>query len=189
MIFICAQPSTFYYAWQVDAMLLSFSKCGVNLGEVHIVSNDVKDEHFLQVDKKWSKYAVNFSYYPDTRKDVKYISSIRPHLLEKHWKQNPHLADNFIFYHDCDIALSKPIPNLIGPVGLYFDCHTLEKIGAKTIIKKEFKIANQEAGTSVASSLNSLFNIQITIPQIITKLDARKIFETAYFSKVFLKSR
>ena len=36
----------------------------------------------------------------------------------------------------------------------------LEKIGAKTIIKKEFYIANQEAGTSVASSLNSLFNIQ-----------------------------
>ena len=28
MVYICAQPATFYYAWQVDAMLLSFEKCG-----------------------------------------------------------------------------------------------------------------------------------------------------------------
>ena len=82
----------------------------------------------------------------------------------------------------------NPIPNLIGPEGLNFDCQNLESIGANTIIKNEFNIANHEAGTSVASLRNSLDNIQITIPQIITKLDARKIFEIAYFSKVFLNS-
>ena len=72
---------------------------------------------------------------------------------------------------------TNPIPNLTGPGGLYFDCHNLERIGAKTIIKKEFKIANHEAGTSVASSRNSLYNIHITIPQIMTKLVPRKKFD------------
>ena len=38
MVYICVQPSTFYYAWQVDAMLLSFEKCGINFNNVHIVS-------------------------------------------------------------------------------------------------------------------------------------------------------
>jgi len=138
MIFICAQPSTFYYSWQVDAMLLSFSKCGVNLSEVHIVSNDVRDAHFLQVDKKWSKHAVKFYYYPDTRKDIRYISSIRPHLLQKHWKQNPNLVNDFIFYHDCDIALTKPIPNLIEKINSK-KCYlsdTISYIGAKYIESK-----------------------------------------------------
>ena len=45
----------------------------------------------------------------------------------------------------------NPIPNFTGPDGLNFDCQILERIGANTIIKKEFKIANHDAGTSVAS--------------------------------------
>jgi hypothetical protein len=48
------------------------------------------------------------------------------------------------------------MPNLTGPDGLYFVCHIFESTGAKTIIKNEFKIANHEAGTSVASFENSL---------------------------------
>ena len=81
------------------------------------------------------------------------------------------------------------MPNLIGPEGLYLDCQIFDRTGANTIIKNEFKIANHEAGTSVESFKNSLLSIQITIPHIITKLVARKIFEIAYFSKVFLNRR
>ena len=83
----------------------------------------------------------------------------------------------------------NPIPNFTGPDGLCFDCQIFDRSGAKTIIKNEFKIANHDAGTSVASFENSLPNIQITIAQIITKLDAKKIFDKAYFSKVFLNNR
>ena len=45
------------------------------------------------------------------------------------------------------------------------------------MIKKEFKIPNQEALTSAISALNSLTNIQITIAQIITKLVPNKILD------------
>lgn len=114
LYYICAQPSSYYYAWQVDAMLLSFQEFGkVNLKQVHIVSSiqvgSVPDEHFKKVDEKWSKYGVTFAYYEDTRPSVSYISSIRPHILEKHWITHPYLAEKSILYHDCDIALTKPI--------------------------------------------------------------------------------
>ena len=71
--------------------------------------------------------------------------------------------------------------NLTGPVGLYLLSQTLENKGANAIIKKEFKIPNQDAGTSDSSELNSLSNIQMTMPQIITKLVPSKIFDKAYF--------
>ena len=49
--------------------------------------------------------------------------------------------------------------------------------GAKIIINKEFKIANHVIGTSVSEDWNSLYNLKITIAQIIKKLKAKVIFE------------
>ena len=70
MVYICAQPATFYYAWQVDAMLLSFEKCGIKLSDVHIISVKYPkkgiDTHFKNVENKWIQSGVTFSYYEDT---------------------------------------------------------------------------------------------------------------------------
>ena len=38
MIYLCAQPATKYYAWQIDVMLWSFKQQGVLLDNCHIVS-------------------------------------------------------------------------------------------------------------------------------------------------------
>lgn len=114
MIYICAQPATFYYAWQVDTMIHSFHKNDVDLNDVHIVSaiHTKIDNHFLKVRDKWASRGVIFEFYEDTRVKPGYISSIRPHILEKHWLKYPELAKSHVFYHDCDIALTKPIPDL-----------------------------------------------------------------------------
>ena len=78
--------------------------------------------------------------------------------------------------------------NFIGPVGLNLLCQILEINGAKVIIKKEFNMPNQEAGTSVDSNLNSLSNIHITTIHIITKLDPRNILDEANLEKVCLNN-
>jgi len=108
MIHICAQPSWFYYSWQIDAMLHSFQKIEIE-DEIHIVSGYVTKPHksFKKLQKKYPK--VKFFFYPDTRDNPKYVSSIRPHLLLKHWKANPWLEKETIFYHDCDIALTRKL--------------------------------------------------------------------------------
>lgn len=109
MKYICAQPATQYFGWQVDVMLHSFVTVGVNLEDVHIVCaiHGGIDEYFNRLMEKYP--GVIFSFYEDTRHDKSYISSIRPHILKKHFTAYSELSNEVVFYHDCDIALTKPL--------------------------------------------------------------------------------
>ncbi len=109
MKFICAQPAIQYYAWQVEVMINNFIRNGVSPDDIHIVC-----AYYGQIPDDWTKLKegykeVNFFFYSDTRKTPSYISSIRPHLLYKHWLANPHLENEIIFYHDCDIVFTKAV--------------------------------------------------------------------------------
>ena len=111
--FVCAQPATLYYAWQVEVMLNNFIEMGVNPNFVDIVcwkQNGV-------VPEEWSKlasgYPARFFFYDDMRETKHYISSIRPNILKQHWAAYPTLKDEAIFYHDSDIIFSKPISEWI----------------------------------------------------------------------------
>ena len=37
MLYVCAQPATAYYAWQLDTMLCNFLKNGVPPADTHVV--------------------------------------------------------------------------------------------------------------------------------------------------------
>jgi hypothetical protein len=111
--FVCAQPATLYYVWQVEVMLNNFIQMGVNPNLIDIVcwkQNGV-------VPEEWSKLASNyparFFFYDDTRETKHYISSIRPNILKQHWAAHPYLKGDAIFYHDSDIIFSKPISEWI----------------------------------------------------------------------------
>jgi hypothetical protein len=108
MKYLCAQPAIKYYGWQLDAMLYNFRDIGIDLKDVIIVSSYKTpiDDYFSKLE---SKYEANFYYYPDTREEPMYISSIRPHVLAKHFEAFPELENEVIFYHDCDIVLMRPL--------------------------------------------------------------------------------
>jgi len=109
MRYICCQPSTVYYSWQVDAMLHSFLNNGIKAEQIDIVFSD-KPNDKLPCFYLTQKYPnVNFYFYPDTRENIKYISSVRPHILKKHFYKYAHLYKGTFMYHDCDIALTKPL--------------------------------------------------------------------------------
>lgn len=111
--FVCAQPATTYYAWQVEVMLNNFKAMGVNLNQVDIVC--WKPDGIIP--NEWSKlasgYPARFFFYDDTRQTNNYISSIRPNILKQHWQKYPELEFDAIFYHDCDIVFSKRIEEWI----------------------------------------------------------------------------
>ena len=110
MKYICVQPASLYYAWQIEVMLYSFIKNKVQPQDIHIilaVQGNYKDDYFEQLQFRYPK--VNFKFYQDDRPTSFYISSIRPYLLSKYFKENPELEKETIFYHDCDIALTKPL--------------------------------------------------------------------------------
>jgi hypothetical protein len=137
MKFICAQPAIEYYTWQVEVMINNFIEKGVNPNDIEIVS-----AHYGTVPESWSKLAnkynsVRFFFYKDTRFKPKYISSVRPHILTKHWLKFPELANETIFYHDCDIIFSKTIDfqKFIGDDISYLS-DTISYIGANYIRSK-----------------------------------------------------
>lgn len=113
LIFVSAQPATFYYCWQVEVMINNFIEMGVSPDKIHIVSSI--DE---RIPNEWQKLVsgydtVNFFFYKDTRKTKHYISSIRPNILKQHWQNNSELKQKVVFYNDCDIMFTKPISQWI----------------------------------------------------------------------------
>ena len=116
MRYISAQPLSVYWSWQVDTMINSFIKAKVDPNKIDIVfcdhsgtKNENKDdiEEYFYLKNKYQK--VNFYLYPDTRVIKTYISSIRPHILAKHFYRFPDLYKGAFLYHDCDIVLTKPL--------------------------------------------------------------------------------
>ena len=108
--YISVQPANNYYAWQVEVMVNNFIKNNVNPNYIDIICSIKNDE----IPEKWDKLrkhynTVRFFFYNDTRENSCYISSIRPHILQKHFEAHPYLKDEAIFYHDCDIILTKPV--------------------------------------------------------------------------------
>ena len=139
MRYICAQPETIYYSWQVDVMIYSFLKNGINPSQIDIVFADVPkyDNACYYLLEKYPN--VNFYFYPDTRKQVKYISSIRPHILKIHFYKYPDLYRGTFLYHDCDIVLTKPLDLSHYVCGCDQTCYlsnTISYIGYDYILSK-----------------------------------------------------
>jgi hypothetical protein len=116
LTFICVQPCTQYYAWQIEVMLTNFRDCGIAkdyrvdcLFAYNKNESDWEQKVALikKVEEKMNGVA-DFFYYEDTRKyPISYISSIRPNILKQHFKVFPQLSERAIFYHDCDIVFTK----------------------------------------------------------------------------------
>jgi hypothetical protein len=118
-------------------MINNFINNGVNPDDIHIVC-----AHYGEISQKWNKLKqtyskVNFFFYKDSRINPSYISSVRPHILHKHWMSCPELEKEIIFYHDCDIVLSKQVDftNLLSDQLCYVS-DTVSYIGADYIRSK-----------------------------------------------------
>jgi len=108
--YICAQPTIPYYLWQVEVLINNFIETGIKPNQIDIVC--LKTEGGVPED--WVRLVnhyntVRFFFYDDTRKTKNYTSSIRPNMLKQHWLARPEIWGEAIFYHDCDIAFTKPI--------------------------------------------------------------------------------
>ena len=78
---------------------------------------------------------------------------------------SPVVAPNHIIKKPKETNRS-PNPYLNAAEGLYFESQIFETTEAKVITKNELRIENQDTVISEASLVNSVYNIQITTPQI-----------------------
>lgn len=116
MTLICVQPSLLYYAWQVEVMLNNFISLDIHKHyDIHCLFAFNQNESDWQekvstIEKLENKFGddVQFFYYEDTRTTpIKYIPSIRPNILKKHFKRFTYLSKQAIFYHDCDMVFTR----------------------------------------------------------------------------------
>ena len=107
--FLCAQPANTYYIWQVELLVSNFISMGINPNTMDIICSIEKNI----IPPEWidlaKKYPARFFFYNDLRTSKRYISSVRPNILKQHFAAHPYLKDDAIFYHDCDIVLTRPI--------------------------------------------------------------------------------
>jgi len=107
MIYISAQPDNTYFHWQVELYLWQFSKHGI-IDQCYALLG-YRDQPSSYGLKLADMYKGRVLLYKDSRTDLAYIPSIRPHLLSQFFKEYPHLGQ-VIFYHDSDIFLVKLPP-------------------------------------------------------------------------------
>jgi hypothetical protein len=165
--FICAQPSTLYYAWQVEVMLNNFIEMGINPNYIDIVcykqNNIIPDEW----NKLANNYAARFFFYDDIRETRHYISSIRPNILKQHWLKYPELENDTILYFDSDIIFSKPTSEWItdemindniwyGSDTRWYIAHSYIKSKGDDIINKMCEIMEIDENIIEANELNCI---------------------------------
>ena len=109
MKYICAQPATQYFGWQIDVLINSLISNGVFQKDIHVINaihNNV-DTYFAKLKAKYPY--VLFEFYDDTRDYKEYIPSIKQHLLYKHYKKHSNLEQETILLVDADVAFISPI--------------------------------------------------------------------------------
>jgi hypothetical protein len=113
---MCVQPAQLYFAWQLEVMLNNFESLGIHKNHtIEIIcaynkSIPENGENLALIQKLEERFfdVADFYFYEDTRElPVNYISSIRPNMLKQHFEAYPHLTNNAIFYHDCDIVFTE----------------------------------------------------------------------------------
>lgn len=137
MKYVCAQPATLYFAWQVDVLVNSLIKNNVKPNDIQVLYS--RQGNIIEpIQKLINKYpGVGFFFYKDDRKYKNYIPSIKQHMLHKHYLANPYMENEDIFLVDSDICLTKPLDltNLLKD-NIWYVSDTVSYIGYDYILSK-----------------------------------------------------
>lgn len=109
MKYICAQPASNYYRWQVEVLINNFIKNGVEPSQMHILCSTngghIPDD-WIKLKKHYAP--VGFYFYEDTRGPNSYSPSVYFNLMKHHLTNFPQLKDEYLFLHDSDIVFTRP---------------------------------------------------------------------------------
>lgn len=100
MKYIIATSDNKYFRWQILVQINHFIKHGIVDDVIYIISYSDKISKEIKMIEK--EVGMKFYYYKDTRKTKIYSSSIRPHILSKHFKKHPKHGEYFM-YLDPDV--------------------------------------------------------------------------------------
>ncbi|RPE08155.1 hypothetical protein EGT74_13890 [Chitinophaga lutea] len=145
MIYISAQSDDLYFLWQLEVQLENFGSLGIPPENIHVLigfnpEKGLKREYQALI----AAGRATFFTYADERVVKNYKSSIRPHILKKHFREQAYLEKETIFYHDCDIIFRERLNEQFFGEGdtwylsktPYISYKVLEKHGGRKIVDK-----------------------------------------------------
>jgi hypothetical protein len=108
MRYVCCQPATDYYTWQIEIVINNFKKHGINPNFIDIVcgiENGKIPENWIKLANHYN--TVRFFFYEDSREDKGYAPSIYFNLLKQHVKARDDVKFEILYLHDSDIVFTK----------------------------------------------------------------------------------
>lgn len=147
LTFLSAQHITTYYLWQLEVCVFNLHSQGVHQDQIHVLFATCPDQRLSEEDRIMLasiRQLATVFFYEDDRQERNYPSSVRPHVIAKHFLQFPQLEKATIFYHDCDIFFRELPPLLrqlngdtwyVSDTAGYLDSHYLQRhIGEKGLL-------------------------------------------------------
>jgi len=105
---LIAFPDIPYYNWQILVQINNLKKFGYGEDVIYVVGKNQNNKISKQLKIVFEETKTQYFVYDDTRIDVKYPSSLRPHILKKYFKENPKISNTYL-YIDPDLLFSKKI--------------------------------------------------------------------------------
>lgn len=173
MVSITAQPDDRYFRWQVEVQIENFRKFGLS-DKMHVLLYKPKDRKYWNpewetLEKRYPE--VKFFRYEDQGANIKaYIPVLRPHILKQHFTAYPELSKETIFYHDCDILLTKQIDfSKLEEGDTWYMSDTTSYINYDYLLSKNRDVKeNKKPFYNLDSVLNPLINnVGITKEQLV----------------------
>lgn len=107
MKYISAQPEIKYYEWQVDTLIHSYIKNGVDPNDIIILLGNTGEYSFEKLSEKYP--TVNFHSY--TYVQGIYKPAVKPYLMSKYFGSCSCTQGEQYYYTDADTILLKPLPS------------------------------------------------------------------------------
>jgi hypothetical protein len=137
MVYVSVQPDIAYFHWQVELYLFNFLKVGIKPNDIHVIimyHSSTPSEEAMQLQKRHPN--VRFFFYPDDRPDKKYIPSIKPWGMYKHFSSRSFLEGVQFFYHDSDIIFREKIDTSLFQENKWYLSDTVSYIGYEYCLSK-----------------------------------------------------
>lgn len=104
MKYIIATTDNAYFRWQMLVQINNFKRLGILDDLTYVVS--IQKRRSAKLNHIQKTTGVRIETYKDERKSKIYASSIRPHILKKHFEKFPEEGEMF-FYLDPDVLFTK----------------------------------------------------------------------------------
>ena len=142
--YVCVQPRSKYYTWQIEVMINTMIKNGISGNDIEVIlvynpKDSTSDQDVIEM---WHKIICRYNYvrffqYEDTRTDLSYIPSIYFNGMKHHLKAFPELKNYPLFIFDADTIITKPVnfSSMLKDDAWYLS-DTVSYIGYQYIISK-----------------------------------------------------